>query len=1296
MTEEQVKKDIKTSLHNFSAGNLTENALNLFKVLGYITERQAPLDKTTFVGFSETYLYDKKFDIERARVDEWKYIDLLFQLSKEEVLKQTSLFDTKQVDRTIIETYLFITIELSGFEYSRTVLAQITREINRVFPMPVLILFKYYQNLTLSVINRRLHKRDESKDVLEKVTQIKDIKIETPHRAHLEILFDLSFDELNRKYHFSNFIELHNAWQRTLDTKELNKRFYSELFNWYLWAVRSVKFPNDVDDDIDNDVYNSESVIRLLTRLIFVWFIKEKNLVPDILFDERALKSILKDLKPNSTDTSTYYRAILQNLFFATLNTQMDNDVTKTDEKRRFVNILPRTNNPDYTDQTKYRYKGYFINPDKALKLFSSIPFLNGGLFECLDSKEQDPNTGKWKEFRYDGFSSKEGRQAFVPDKLFFAPEFVYDLNEEYGTKGKSYKVEGLLNILNSYKFTITENTPLDEEIALDPELLGKVFENLLASYNPETQTTARKQTGSFYTPREIVNYMVDETLIAYLKQKLSETPENEDKLRCLFAPVEEIPSFTSEEIQLLLNSLSTAKILDPACGSGAFPMGILHRMVDLLKKLDPNNTRWFALQKQRAINETSDVFNSGDTQEREIRLSEINKAFDLSMNYPDYARKLFLIENCIYGVDIQQIAIQISKLRFFISLIVDQKVDDLKPNRNILSMPNLETRFVAANTLIGLDKPQQMSLIADEVNQLEKELLSIRHKIFFTRKYHEKKELKKKDKTKREQLQSALERSGYTKNTAAQMAGWNPFDPMKSALFFDIETMFGFTDGFDVIIGNPPYIKEYTFKKAFDGLRSSPYYQGKMDLWYIFACKGLDFTKSKSGLLTFIATNNWTTNTGASKMRNKIIDEAYIEKLLDFGSYKIFESSDIQTMVMIFRNYNLNHEYTFELRRLFGDKLCFDDVLDLLEKKQTKKTEYLLPTITKKALIGKTLTFNTNLNDIVLEQIEKKRNFQLDEYKEVAQGIVIPQDSLNRANQKKLGNNFRIGQGIFVINENEKAELKLNDKELQLVKPYYTTKQLHKWFGNEKNDEWIIYTDSKYKYPYNIKSYPSIKRHLDLFQDIITSDNKPYGLHRAREEYFFKDDKIIVLRKCPNAPVFTYTNFDCYVSATFYIIKSGRINLKYLTAILNSKLIAFWLRNKGKMQGNNYQLDKEPILQIPICKIENMEIFERIVNYIILLKRHNLISSYFEQLVDGMIYEVYFSKQIKAAGSEVLKHFSNLPKLIDGNDTATLKANLQIIDKMQKELNDPKHPVSAAMFKMDTIEEIRIIEGKQ
>ncbi|MCD4655248.1 hypothetical protein K8T06_15105, partial [bacterium] len=314
----EFKKKIEKALRNFSSENLTEQAIELFKILGYNTERQDPFSDKTYGFFKDSFLDSAdRFSEEKALAAEWKYVDLLFQLSKDEITMQHSLFDTKEVNRTAIETYLFMVIELEKENYSRTALAKITREINKVFPMPVMVLFKTKSHVTLAVINRRIHKRDRQKDVLEKVTLIKDIKIDSPHRAHVEILFDLSFSELLKEHKFSNFVELHNAWQSTLDTKELNKRFYRELANWYFWATDHVSFPDDIEKD--KETLNATSLIRLITRVIFVWFIREKDLVPDLLFDQDELSRILKDFSGNKNSHS-YYQAILQNLFFGAMN----------------------------------------------------------------------------------------------------------------------------------------------------------------------------------------------------------------------------------------------------------------------------------------------------------------------------------------------------------------------------------------------------------------------------------------------------------------------------------------------------------------------------------------------------------------------------------------------------------------------------------------------------------------------------------------------------------------------------------------------------------------------------------------------------------------------------------------------------------------------------------------------------------------------------------------------------------------------------------------------------------------
>ncbi|KXK30064.1 MAG: hypothetical protein UZ01_01537 [Candidatus Brocadia sinica] len=329
-------------------------------------------------------------------------------------------------------------IELKNKHYDRGRLSQITREVNKLFPMPVMILFKHGNTLTLSVINRRLHKRDKSKDVLEKVTLIKDIRISTAgggvrrtgvenepvtHRAHIEILFDLSFDGLKNKHGFTNFVELHNTWQKTLDTSELNKRFFRELANWYFWAMGNVEFPGDLEKK--KDIRNATNLIRLITRLIFIWFIKEKELLPDLLFNKNYLNTILNDFNKNNT-SNVYYHAILQNLFFGTLNQKMG--------ERGFAREGSFSENKnEYGVKNLFRYADKFsIKEKEVIELFKDIPFLNGGLFDCLDK----PND-EGKVVYVDGFSRNPKKQAKVPDFLFFSDEQEVDLNEIFGTGNK-------------------------------------------------------------------------------------------------------------------------------------------------------------------------------------------------------------------------------------------------------------------------------------------------------------------------------------------------------------------------------------------------------------------------------------------------------------------------------------------------------------------------------------------------------------------------------------------------------------------------------------------------------------------------------------------------------------------------------------------------------------------------------------------------------------------------------------------------------------------------------------------
>jgi len=605
--------------------------------------------------------------------------------------------------------------------------------------------------------------------------------------------------------------------KEAFSVEKLTKEFYSRLFDWYQWALSDemgVTYPNDTDrDDDDRDI--SEHIIRLITRLMFVWFLKQRRLVPGNLFDPVELKKILKTFNPTSGDN--YYQAILQNLFFATLNSEISERAfaTQTGDRTEHFDI-----------KTFYRYPKEFAIPEtEVLKLFAMIPFLNGGLFECLD---------RGKNY-CDGFSRNSNKIAKVPNRLFFDPD------------------KGLIPLLQQYNFTVEENSPGDEEVALDPELLGKVFENLLGAYNPETKVAARNATGSFYTPREIVNYMVDESLIAHLVGKCGE--EHAETVRRLFTDGERpVDRKLCEKMDA---ALVTAKILDPACGSGAFPMGILLRMVELLRILR--------------------------------KLPEDQSVYDL---------KLELIENCIYGGDIQCIAVQISKLRFFISLVCEQKpTANAKDNYGIHTLPNLETKFVAADSLIGLPKSGS-ELPMQNVETMKKELWAVRHRHFLARSYQEKKDLRKEDKALREKLAKELEHGGgFDTASAKLMAAWDPYDQNTSADFSDPEWMFNVRDGFDVVIGNPPYGKILSQEQEERLSKTFPAFRATKDAYVAFMLNGFAFVNT-SGVECYIVPSAWLGGPSYKSLRADILKNT-LWKIISLP-FDMFAAAYVDTAIFL------------------------------------------------------------------------------------------------------------------------------------------------------------------------------------------------------------------------------------------------------------------------------------------------------------------------------------------------------------------------------------------------------------
>ena len=930
---------MKSVLANFQTLPLKDAARQFLAKLGYKSEKFLVGAGSKPQDFFADFVSGHPFDQAKALVPEWKTADLLFQLTDQELSREFSLFTDNSVKAGLLKSYVFIAIELKGSDYARGKFSAITRQINRLFPMPVMVIFKHGERLTIAVINRRRNKIEDSKDVLEKATLIRDISIANPHRGHLDILASLALPNLAhpKKLPIADFDTLHAAWEQIFNVELLNERFYRELANWYFWALPQVEFPADLEPD--DEKRRATGLIRLLTRLIFCWFLKEKGLIPEQLFHPTDLAKILKSFDPESETSSTYYQAILQNLFFATLNQRMGKDGNGKPYRIFATDEGFQKNRATYDVNNLYRYESLFADSsDAALTHFADIPFLNGGLFECLDQSEE----GTGKKRYLDGFSRNPKKRPHVPDRLFFDSGETADLAEVYGDKKrKAEKVTGLISILNRYKFTIVENTPIDQEIALDPELLGKVFENLLASYNEETKTTARKQTGSFYTPRPIVEYMVDESLKAHLARRLEEThtkarrheegdkesdssaPESlrdfaasrETRLDQLFSYTDEPHQFTEPEVAALLDAIHTCKILDPACGSGAFPMGMLQKLVYIIHKLDPDNARW----KQLQIDAAAKI---PDPSARDAAIAAIER--DFADNEDDYGRKLYLIENCLYGVDIQPIAIQISKLRFFISLVCDQRTNrSKKENHGIRPLPNLETKFVAADTLIGLPEMEHDLLINPRIATIEREIETAYHAHFGIQRRDQKLTLQRKIKTLREELLQLLGESLLSPAKAKHLAAWNPFDPQSTADFFDPHWMFGraLQGGFDIVIGNPPYGAAISERLRTHVLQTYQHQDYQLDTYLLFMERGPTLLKAH-GIQCLIVPNTWMASLMFKSIRKFV-----------FGDTRMTSIADVKTKVFVavVDNNIVTHRKERPNENVFPVSVYTDDGFELL-----------------------------------------------------------------------------------------------------------------------------------------------------------------------------------------------------------------------------------------------------------------------------------------------------------------------------------------------------------------------------
>jgi hypothetical protein len=789
-------------------------------------------------------------------------------------------------------------------------------------------------------------------------------------------------------------------------------------------------------------------------------------------------KDILSSTAVNKFEN--FYLELLEKLFF---------DVFNTPQKDRIQNLPEEINN---------------------------YPFLNGGLFE--------DQPGDYKS------------------KLILPNDWFEDLFK---------------NTLEKYNFTIDENTSSNAEIAIDPEMLGRIFENLLAEQNPETQESARKATGSYYTPREIVDYMVEQSLIEYLKSNVIDVIASEAKQSTTqsysglvseslsqniedFIHTEELPEELKHYSDQILEKLNSVKVLDPACGSGAFPIGMLQKLI-VLKNFF---SRGVSTESGRGV----------------------------------YSLKLQTILNSIYGCDIQPMAVELSRLRCWLSLIIDEPVDKKKQNWGIEYLPNLDFKFVCVNTLIGLPKMVEDSLgtSADDFEKL-KELRTE----FFTASAKRKIIIEEEFKTLQQHI-AEKQREWSTKNTEAvtMLINWNPFKVNETA-WFDPFWMFGINNGFDVVIANPPYVtiggkEDMAINKTLKEIYTKQFgsYEYKTNLFVLFIERSISIIHNK-GHLTFILPRTLLDNYHMVKIRQLILHNSKVNFLIELKG-DVFENAVIGGNLIIVIEHcpikeilSKNLVHTAALNNMDFQNISFNF---------TKQINYL-NSFQNRFFISSDITFQ------VIQKIEEGK-ILLSDICDIKNGVNTGNAAKILLSEKKINNNYR-----------------------QILEGKDIGRYKIEWHGL-----WINYDHS-------------LKQKID-FSELDTRQSKiDFSL---RDENIFNDDKIII-RQTADKLIATFDS-DKYVtrhSTHLIISRKKETSIKYILSLINSKLInyyySFLVPEKGKVFAEVKIVNLEK-LPFALIDLEIQISFIDMVDKILAIKKQNPLANtkHLEDQIDIMVYKLY------------------------------------------------------------------------
>jgi len=941
------------------------------------------------------------------------------------------------------------------------------------------------------------------------------------------------------------FTQLEEAFNIEKVTKEFFEK-YRELFLWTEETLEEVvKKDKKIRADFDNKCVSMVDFSKkLLGQIVFLYFLQKKGWF-GVKRDSdwgTGPKGFLRELFEGKHGAyNNFFNDILEPLFYEALR-------------------IDRSHDDDYYS-----------------KLNCRIPFLNGGLFDPINN--------------YDWVHT----DILLPNDLF---------SNFYKTK-EGDTGNGILDIFDRYNFTVKEDEPLEKEVAVDPEMLGKVFENLL-------EVKDRKSKGTYYTPREIVHYMCQQSLINYLAIELGDKTSKEDietfikygeqvSENELTALIKEqkintgeqktttiksmLPESIRQSAEILDEKLMNIKVCDPAIGSGAFPVGMMSEIVKTRNVLSA-----YLKNKNRTI----------------------------------YNFKRECIEKSLYGVDIDSGAVEIAKLRLWLSLVVDEEnIKQIKP------LPNLDYKIVCGDSLLGVEKNLFNLSLFSELERLKPLLFSETNP-------------KKKQEYKK-QIDDIIRQITN---------GHKEFD---FEVYFS--EVFHEKKGFDVVIANPPYLGEKGHKEIFRKIKQGTlgkFYLGKMDYFYFFFHLSLNIGKNNSSI-AFITTNYYPTAMGAKKLRQDFKERGIIRNLMNFNELKIFESAlgqhNMITILEKAQEENAVAQSCITQRQGIANSEALQQILN------GRDTETFYNKVSQKDLYDGDeyyirLTGGSEVSDnpiqVILEKV-KSLGTELGIISNVNTGIMGGCDYISRRNinycssQVRMEKDIHIDDGVFVLdedNERDKSVIKNIRKSGYLYK-FFKNSDIERYYTSNKISKYIIFSsqDNGAYGNYDIKS------HLDKFRHILEKNRKinnediklfPFLRRGTAHQHIFESPKIVSPQRSPRN-TFGYNETPWYASADVYFIteKDHSVSLKYVLALLNSKLYYLWLYHRGKRKGETLELYQKPLSEIPVKKISEdeqkafVEVVDKIISitklddYLTNSSKQAKVKEY-ERQIDQMVYELY------------------------------------------------------------------------